>query len=751
MTKHFQSGRICELPSPATANSTATSTSTGSNFRAGRIVYVHGAGYQPAPSELKRLWDVALFENEIGDRSRMAYWGERTENPAASGVERTYGPRPTWQMVLDETLEAAADESQRQFVRQLAGDLGINLTKEAIAGSVRQFRAVVQDSLKYFFDGAFRERVQRAVSERLPSDTPLVLVTHGLGSLICFDVLSQATSRSWNVRLWVTLGSPHEIPVIAAKLNRGGNDAARAAPAGVARWLQVADEADRLAAAPVAARLAAARRARVESLHGRQINQDASDPHSFTGYLQNPEVRRRIRDVVGDEIGQATSRFLIAKDLVNAIEDEPEERHHVLIQLTDVDRTGDLEQNSRKVQDELVRILGERRGDANIEVLRRFVAADLTRWEIEAVSQAFESLRIARLWRDSEKASLIDRSSHTLQARAAVVGYGATGRGIRWAVLDTGVAGDHPHFREFGNVRTQWDCTQPLASPRIPAQIQDTKQNTDKNGHGTHVAGIIAGQMRLAAKGKGDSGERLLAAMAPECGLDSYKVLDDYGRGRDSWIIKALDHIAEVNDRAGRLEIHGVNLSLGGPFDPSVYGCGHSPLCQELRRLWRQGVLVCVAVGNEGLAELQTTRGTMRANQDVTIIDPANLEECIAVGSVHKEHPHTYGVSYFSSRGPTADGRVKPDVVAPGERILSANSRFDPADENGWYIERSGTSMAAPHVSGLLAAFLSVKREFIGQPDRVKEILAENCTNLGRDRCFQGHGLPNLVKMLVQT
>ena len=178
----------------------------------------------------------------------------------------------------------------------------------------------------------------------------------------------------------------------------------------------------------------------------------------------------------------------------------------------------------------------------------------------------------------------------------------------------------------------------------------------------------------------------------------------------------------------------GVNLSLGGSFDPSVYGCGHTPLCQELRRLWRQGVLVCLAAGNEGYAILQSDTGLLPTNIDLSIGDPANLDEAVAVGSVHKTNPHTYGISYFSSRGPTADGRKKPDVVAPGEGILSALHEW-PAGKNpktlkleDLYVEMSGTSMATPHVSGILAAFLSIRREFVGFPDRVKAMLMKGCT-----------------------
>ena len=138
-----------------------------------------------------------------------------------------------------------------------------------------------------------------------------------------------------------------------------------------------------------------------------------------------------------------------------------------------------------------------------------------------------------------------------------------------------------------------------------------------------------------------------------------------------------------------------------------MYGCGFSPICQELRRLWRSGVLVVVASGNEGQLEVQTQDGDVEINTPMSIGDPANLEDCIAVGSVNADKPHLYGVSAFSSRGPTSDGRCKPDVVAPGERIRSVNSRvIDPKSPNRYRAE-SGTSMAAPHVSGLLAAFLS--------------------------------------------
>jgi subtilisin family serine protease len=390
---------------------------------------------------------------------------------------------------------------------------------------------------------------------------------------------------------------------------------------------------------------------------------------------------------------------------------------------------------------------------AGVELLRRYVSARLTRFEVEQLRTQFGTLAIEHVWRNAEKSALINESTHTIQVRPANDGYGAVGRNIHWAILDTGIAADHPHFRKHENVAAQFDCT--ATGPIVEVKAG---QRSDGHGHGTHVAGIIAGGF-VAKKTdpKSRAGEEIdLRGMAPEAKLHVYKTLGDDGGGRDSWIIKALDHIADVNEASGQLVIHGVNLSLGGAFDPSVYGCGHTPLCEELRRLWRQGVLVVLAAGNDGYAILQSSHGDLPANLDLSIGDPANLEEAIAVGSVHKTSPHMYGVSYFSSRGPTADGRRKPDVVAPGEKIVSACQQFSPsaaknATYEELYVQMSGTSMAAPHVSGLLAAFLSLRREFIGYPERVKEILLHNCSDLNRDPYIQGAGLPNLIRMLAMN
>jgi serine protease AprX len=154
-----------------------------------------------------------------------------------------------------------------------------------------------------------------------------------------------------------------------------------------------------------------------------------------------------------------------------------------------------------------------------------------------------------------------------------------------------------------------------------------------------------------------------------------------------------------------------------------------------------------ISCGNAGYGVTKLDNGQeVPAWLDLSISDPANTEEAIAVGSVHKSSPHVYGVSYFSSKGPTGDGRKKPDLVAPGEKIISCSIHLDKGFE---YEEKSGTSMAAPHVSGAVAAFLSAHPEYRGNPRQVKEILLKTATDLDRDPAFQGAGLIDIMRAIL--
>jgi serine protease AprX len=391
----------------------------------------------------------------------------------------------------------------------------------------------------------------------------------------------------------------------------------------------------------------------------------------------------------------------------------------------------------------------------------------------EMVAQRMASLvnrfrAIHHIWPDFKVRSCITQSIATIKADAAHRSFTAFGKGITWAVMDSGIQAEHPHFSLHRNI-----------DPTLPYHQDFTDLNgkgnplSDEFGHGTHVAGIIAGEQSIERK---SDPKKMIAAwreldenqqaqlrqtcpeticgMAPECQLVSLKVLDRFGQGSAKSLIAALCHVQEINHHGRELHIHGVNLSLGYPFEAKWFACGHSPLCVEVNRLVKSGVIVVIAAGNSGYGTLRTKEGDSDATLELTINDPGNAEYAITVGATHRDMPHMYGVSYFSSKGPTGDGRYKPDLLAPGERIIScaaAESRLVVKDSDlpaCNYFEQSGTSMAAPHVSGAIAGFLSIRREFIGDAEAVKKIFMSAATDLGRSRYFQGSGLLDLMRAI---
>lgn len=369
---------------------------------------------------------------------------------------------------------------------------------------------------------------------------------------------------------------------------------------------------------------------------------------------------------------------------------------------------------------------------------------------------------IHHIWPDFKLNAYIDRSVRTVKADAARCSFSASGSGIVWGVMDSGVQADHAHFKLHGNLESNGTELKHKDFTGGDAPLKD------QFGHGTHVAGIIAGEIKgekrnAFIKHRDENGEitymktefEAIAGMAPLCKILSLKVLDDDGNGQVSGLIAALDYVQEMNGNGRRLRVHGVNMSLGYDFDPEWFACGQSPLCVEVNRMVRSGVVVVVAAGNTGYAYVNDAfKGPVASGMDLSINDPGNADLAITVGSTHGESPHIYGVSYFSSKGPTGDGRLKPDMVAPGEKIISAAAgkprtdieaeTHEPCD----YREHSGTSMAAPHVSGVIAAFLSVRHEFIGQAEKVKDIFISTTTDLKRDKYFQGNGLVDLMRAI---
>ena len=775
------------------------STPSAATAKARTLLYVHGIGNKPTEDVLKCQWDRALFSFELGERSRLAYWVNRNFYPdpvpitcqvgdttrvgdeGASVQVRSVSSSKGDELILEEEIAALStnetesavlqrlkDEILEQREAPAAGVTAAGVTAAGVQQKVlplpaplrrwitRQVtRAFLRDVHEYLFVDERRAAMKNSLRERLEvGGGPFVVIAHSQGSMIAYDVLEELGADA-NVALFVTIGSPLGLTEVRDQLKKLKKTKLLKVPAGVQRWVNVADPLDPVCLDKGLSGEFSPKRFVDDRLHW---NRDSPrDPHSATGYLTLSAVQHEVQQAVDISLFQPVSRFVVSRDLSRDLETQALRRHPVLIEVTVTEQSVFSENADAKHEVvSWLRTHAGREPDAKpsatevdetlrIEILRHYIAAELTRKETELLASNLKkfNLKVNHIWKNSRKRGLVTTSINTVQARPAHLGYGATGAGIVWAILDSGIMAGHPHFKRFQNIKAQYDCT-------VRGPLSPDGEAPDKNGHGTHVAGIIAGSLKTK---DADGREVEFSGMAPAAELAIYKVLDDAGNGYDAWIIKALDHIAAINEAAGRLLIHGVNLSLGGSYDPSIFGCGHTPLCVELRRLWNQGVVVVIAAGNEGFAVLEGAHGEIDANMDLSIGDPANLDEAIAVGSVNKSNPHTYGISYFSSRGPTADGRMKPDLVAPGERILSCRHDFaaSPSNFEDLYVEMSGTSMAAPHVSGIVASYLSSRAEFIGFPTKLKKILLDHCTDLGRDPMHQGRGMPNLVKMLMGT
>lgn len=818
---------------------------TGGLTKSQTAVYIHGIGNHAEEQVLTVRWDRAVFGMDMGERSRMAYWVNRARYPQpevcdcidpkcschdpgksshGQGALGIGDPQPELELEVA-VQEITSDEAQQDFLREIGQQMLQRAKAEAAQGvpadrkGTYGLRAkgvgdvllrgltnmitgmVLPDVQDFLFDPAHRKQMEDVFVARLRTGGgPFVVIAHSQGSMIAYDVLRQLKKSDIDVQLFVTIGSPLGLPAVRSVFKKWTGKSKLPFPPCVSRWINVAAEGDVVALdrdlgndidLPAAPKTAFSNSI-IERAERDRNPLFKGNAHASMGYLTSKLVQEPVYAAVGREFVRSLGRQVITSDLVERFETEPDSfRHPVLIELADkVDEQRLSIAEGRQKLDlrlqQLRQVSGEPEAAMSLMHHSRYVSARLRRSEIEVLRSEFKHLQVQRVWQNAKKRALIFRSAHMVQASAARQAYGAGGRGIEWAVLDSGVDHLHPHFEMHRNIVSLWDCTDGARHGRAGAGLSipvggevDWSGDTpvypdgadrmrDKFGHGTHVAGIIAGEYGKPLLAEGEWVN--FRGMAPEAKLHSFKVLDNRGQGEDAWILMALDKIAGMNDEAGELRIHGVNLSLGGSFDASVFGCGHTPLCKELRRLWQQGVLVTLAAGNEGFTVLQTLEdGPWQANLDLSIGDPANLEEAIAVGSVHRRNPHTYGVSYYSSRGPTADGRQKPDLVAPGEKIMSARAGFDTlakAKAKGkpkatdkapeftvqdLYVAEDGTSMAAPHVAGVLAAFLSMRREFVGYPDRVKAILLSHCTDLGRDRYAQGAGIPNLVKMLANT
>lgn len=277
-----------------------------------------------------------------------------------------------------------------------------------------------------------------------------------------------------------------------------------------------------------------------------------------------------------------------------------------------------------------------------------------------------------------------------------------------------------------------------LIEPLIRIDPHDV-ESRPRDPHGTHVAGIIGGDLPKGV----ETDSRPFFGVCPDIQLYDIRVFsDDEKDGGDEFtVLAALDYIAWVNRDPERPGIHGVNLSLAIRHVVDAHACGGTPVCDAANRMVWAGTAVVAAAGNFGFDPRYVRNSIGVGYRGMSIADPGNAEQVITVGATHRSEPHTYGVSYFSSRGPTGDGRVKPDIVAPGEKIRSCipGQMMKVLD---------GTSMAAPHVSGVCALLMARHTELIAEPIRIKQIILRTATDLGRERYFQGAGLVDALRAL---
>ena len=267
------------------------------------------------------------------------------------------------------------------------------------------------------------------------------------------------------------------------------------------------------------------------------------------------------------------------------------------------------------------------------------------------------------------------------------------GKGVVIAILDTGIDTTHPDLKD--RIIDGRNFT-------LEGRFNDI---TDRNGHGTHVAGTIAGS---------ENGEGVVG-VAPEADLLICKVLDRHGSGSYRSITQAIRWATRWRGPNGE-RVRIINMSLGGPspdekqYDAILQACG-------------KGILVCVASGNEG----DSNESSMEFGW------PAGYNECITVSACDEEKK----LASFSNNSKEVD------VIASGVDVLSTYPV-------GKYAILSGTSMATPHVAGALALIINIGEKYFDRTLTESELyalLVESCCSLGYRPSSEGHGIIDLTNL----
>lgn len=323
--------------------------------------------------------------------------------------------------------------------------------------------------------------------------------------------------------------------------------------------------------------------------------------------------------------------------------------------------------------------------------------------------------KVKHVHHDYDVYTNLNVATATIQAKGANNTHGLTGKGVTVAVIDTGIYRHYDliyptnriiGFKDFVNGQT------------IPY---------DDNGHGTHVAGAIAGN--------GSASSKLYSGVAPEANVVGVKVLNNQGSGSLSNVIAGINWSIENRTSLG---IRVINLSLGATPSTSYV---NDPLAQACEKAWRSGIVVSAAAGNTG--------------PEGTIVTPGFDPVILTIGATNDRNTTRLDddvPAQYTSSKPTVDGFIKPDIAVPGTNItslLSPNStlanRYPENRVGPNYLTLTGTSMATGIASGIVAILLQAYPPYT--PDTVKVRLSEASHYFAPN--FPGYSLA--MKLLKMT
>lgn len=335
----------------------------------------------------------------------------------------------------------------------------------------------------------------------------------------------------------------------------------------------------------------------------------------------------------------------------------------------------------------------------------------------DRVASLLDAPGVVLVEKNDEIRPLLKESVPLTGAPQAWQKYATTGKGIVIAVLDDGAFEQHPDLQP--KLAGHFDASMPNTPIPRPGGFEPLAP-AGEEGHGTHVAGTIVGG--------GQQSSGVYKGVAPDARFVNVKVFSAPNQTNSDIVIRGLDWVLDNADAMG---IRVASLSLGGRASD-----GKDALSRAVDVAVDKGMIVVAAVGNAG-------------PNAKTVTSPGAAAKAITVGAVDKQKR----VAGFSSRGPTLDGRVKPDIMAPGVNIVSTVPPASTGTFNGFlsggrsafYGPLSGSSMATPHVSGAVALMLQANPGLT--PFEVKQILLVTAQDLGAAGSDNdtGYGFMNAV------